>query len=384
MKGIVMLTANYHPYVGGAEGQARTVAAELARRGIPVRVVTRRLPGLKSREKIDGILVERLPAWGPGALGALVFAAACFFNFLRRVSDYDVIHVHLASSPAVAAALAGRLAGKRVVVKLGGGVGVGEIALSKGTLLGGLKLKALGLLGPVLVAVNSDMLGEIAGSGLEGLKTCVIPNGVDLKNFYPAEAQEKSALRRQLGWPAGFALLSTSRLTQDKRTGDLLREFLEVWAAADNGGARLYIAGSGPEQEPLKAYARKLGAEASVEFLGSRDDLGRLYRAADAFLLPTSSEGVSNSLLEAMACGLAALATRVSGTTQIVRDGENGLLYSPGDRAELRGRLERLIREPELADRLGKAARGCAEGFSLEKTADLWLEIYRQGCVCRS
>lgn len=373
-----MLTANYHPYVGGAEGQARSLARDLHRRGVPVYVITRRLPALANRETIDGIPVERLAAWGSGPFSAIIFTISSFFYFLIHTACYSVIHVHLASSPALAAALAGRLLNKRVIVKLGGGRGVGEIALSKKTLLGRLKLTALGFLKPVLAAVNTDILEEIPGSGLERLRTCIVPNGVDLGIFRPAEPDEKKRLRQELGWRPGMALLSTSRLTQDKHVGDLLREFLGVWAAvASHSDARLYIAGSGEQEPLLRAASQSLGTERSVFFLGARNDVERLYRAADALLLPTASEGMSNALLEAMACGLAVLATRVTGTRDIVHDGTNGLLYEPGNRAESAEQLKRLIEDPSLARRLGRAARATAENFSIEKTSDLWLRLYR-------
>jgi len=377
-KGVVMLTANYHPYIGGAEGKARSVAQARAARDIPVRVVTRALAGLAAEEDIDGVPVLRLAAWGAGPAGAAIFAVASFLYLARRRADYDVVHVHLASSPALAAALAGRLFGKRVLVKLGGGKGVGEVALSRKTALGRLKLKALGALRPTLAAVNGDILAELAGSGLEDLPAFVVPNGVDLGRFAPAANEQKRELRRRLDWPEGFALLSASRLTQDKGVGDLLREFLGVWAAAAPGkSARLYIAGTGPEEASLRALALRTGLEKSVVFLGARRDLDALYRAADAFLLPTASEGLSNSLLEAMACALPVLATRVSGTKDVmVQDGENGLLYEPGRPEEIKKQLERLLGEPDLAARLGRAARATAERFSLDRTVERWLELY--------
>jgi len=134
----------------------------------------------------------------------LFFGAASFLHLARRRAHYDVVHVHLASSPALAAALAGKLFGKRVLVKLGGGTGVGEVALSRKTPLGRLKLKVLGALRPTLVAVNGDILAELAGSGLEGLPAFVIPNGVDLRKFAPATLDQKKELRGRLEWPEGF------------------------------------------------------------------------------------------------------------------------------------------------------------------------------------
>jgi glycosyltransferase involved in cell wall biosynthesis len=373
-----MVLAGYFPYIGGAEGQARAVAGELKRRGINVHVVTRRLPGLAAEETVDGVPVHRLPAGGPGALGALMFMAGLLPDLVLHGAGFDVIHAHLASSHAVAAALAGRLTGKRVIVKLGGGAGMGEVALSRGAFLGRLKLRALGFLDPILAAPNADILAELPGTPLAGLTAVVIPNGVDFRRFAPASRAEKAAARRDLGWEEGFSVLSTSRLANDKGVADLLGDFLRVWTEIARGRpARLYIAGTGPDEDALKELARRLGAPAV--FLGPRQDVERLYRAADVFLLPSRSEGMSNSLLEAMASGLPVLATKVSGTEGLVSDNEQALLYAPGDDAGLRAALGRLFTEPALAERLGQSARMRSGQFSLTKTVDKWLALYGNG-----
>jgi len=324
---------------------------------------------------VDGIRVHRLPAWGKGPLAAGVFALSSFLHLVLRRNDYDVIHAHLASAHAVSAAAAGHLLDKRVVIKLAGGKGCGEIALSKRSLLGRLKLWSLGKLGPVLAAPNPDILTEIPGTPLEGLETAVVPNGVDLAAYSPATPSEKAALRSQLGLPEGFLLLSASRLDNDKGFADLFRQALDVWGRVARGKkAYVVVAGTGPAQSGLEAYAGRVGAP--VVFLGPRHDMSRLYRASDAFLLPTRAEGLSNALLEAMACGLAVVATRVSGTVGLVLDGHNGLLYDPGDAGRLGEHLGRLLSDEGLTARLGRAARASAEGYSIDHTVDLWLAVY--------
>ena len=374
-KGVVMLLSGYYPYIGGAEGQARAVAAELQRRGIPVWVATRSRPGLADEELVDHIVVHRLAAWGPGPVAAAVFMLSSLLHLVSRKDDYDVIHVHLASAHAVAAALAARLLGKRVVIKLAGGKGFGEVAVSQRSALGRLKLWALGRLKPRLAAPNPHILHELTSTALAGLPATVIPNGVDLRRFKPPAPEEKAALRRGLGWTERFALLSASRLDDDKGVAGLLFEFLTVWAATEHEGVRLYLAGTGPREEALKQHARE--TKARVTFLGARHDIDTLFKAADAFLLPSRAEGMSNALLEAMACGLPVLATKVSGVEELVQNEVDGLLYTPGDFEGLRETLDHLILDPGEAQKLGQAAREKVQAYSLEKTVDQWLELYR-------
>ena len=364
-----MISARFHPYlVGGAEKQALELSRALSSKGVRVLVITRRWEASQG-DSPSGVPVLRLPAWGPGPVGSAVFVAAAFFALLLRARDYDAIHVHLAGSPALAACLAGRLLKKTVVVKLGGGRGIGEIAESRKTPWGKLKLLLLRHLKPRFTAVSQDLLDEAREAGLEGVE--YVPNGVDLKRYSPAPPEEKARLRAALGWPAGLVILYAGRLAPEKRLGLALKAFAE---ARPSEGDLLVLAGEGGEAGALAAEASRLGVADKVRFLAPVDDIARFYRAADAFVLPSVSEGLSNALLEAMACGLAIVASAVGGTPRAV--GAAGLLFKVEDPGGPRSAFERLLREPGLAGRLGALARGAAESYSLEKTVERYLALY--------
>lgn len=375
--GVVMLTAGFHPQLGGAERQALELSRALVAAGEGVRVITRRLPGLPSEDLVDGVPVLRLAAWGGGLTGSAVFLAASFLHLLLRARGHRAIHVHLAGSPAVAAALAGRLTGKPVVVKVGGGRGIGEVAVSSRTLAGRLKLALLRFLRPRLVAVCADLLEELRIQGLDD-GAVVIHNGVDLDRYRPTPPEERLRLRRSLGWPDGPVLLYAGRLSPEKR----LVEFLGVFAEGVRGrpeGPVLVLAGDGPREGELRAAVERLGLSSRVRLLPATPDVRGLYAAADAFVLPSLSEGLSNSLLEAMASGLAVLASRVGGTREAVEDGRSGLLFDPLDGEQAREKLGRLLDEPGLAARLGARAREAAESFSMTETVRKYRELYDAG-----
>lgn len=103
----------------------------------------------------------------------------------------------------------------------------------------------------------------------------------------------------------------------------------------------------------------------------------RAYAAADVFVLPSISEGLSNALLEAMASGLTVVASRVGGTAEVLRDGETGLLFDPEDSAGLRAQLLSAAAETQTAARLGPAARRAALAFSIDAVAESYEELYR-------
>jgi glycosyltransferase involved in cell wall biosynthesis len=344
--------------------------------GWDVRVLTRGIRGLPAREIVRGVAVRRLWAPGSGALNSIAFMASLFLQLIRDAASYDVIHVHLAGSPSLPASLAGRILGKPVIVKLGGGRGIGELAASGGTFLGRLKIRAVRWLGPRVVVVTSDLREEVAAFGLTGSKVSVLPNGVDTAAYRPAAGEERSALRREWGWPEGLGFLYVGRLSPEKR----LPMFLEALAAEAGAGAGasgrtpFFVAfvGEGPEERTLRDQAGRLGFKAF--FHSPLTEVWKAYQAADVFVLPSVSEGLSNSLLEAMSCGLAALASRVGGTGEAVEDGATGILFD--DVPGLRAGIGRLLREPGLAARLGSAGRERAMRFSIVETAKRYEALY--------
>ena len=195
MKGVVMVSASFFPYIGGAEKQALELSAELRRRGLDVVIATRRLPGLAAQEEVQGVPVFRLACRGSDVVNAVTFMVS-LANFLwRRRSTYDVIHVHLAGSPALTAVVMGKLLGKRVFVKLGGGAGIGELAVSARTLSGRLKIKALAWLKPQMLAVARELTGE-ARKYLGAVPVYVLPNGVDMESEVQVLGHVAIAFRR--------------------------------------------------------------------------------------------------------------------------------------------------------------------------------------------
>jgi len=380
--GVVMVSASFHPHVGGAEKQALELSSALKDRGVAVRVLTRRLSGLPAADEVRGVPVERLWRAGGGLVDSMTFMASLFWRLLAG-APYDAIHVHLAGSPALAAALAGKLRGKRVFVKLGGGRGIGELAVSSKSAAGRLKLQALALLRPRFVAVTRELVVEAERYLGKGVSVHFMPNGVDTRRYRPVPPEEKSALRARLGFPACLLFIYAGRLSSEKR----LPDFVETWARATRGApgagrakAHLVVVGDGPDRERIVESVHRSGAEDRVLLLPSRPDIELAYAAADVFVLPSISEGLSNALLEAMASGLAVLASRVGGAVEAVSDAESGFLFAPLDEAELIRQLDKLLAHPDLAAKLGQAARKTAvERYSLEKLAADYEKLYRLG-----
>ena len=376
MASVVMISANFHPYLGGAEKQALGLSRALCDRGVEVTVLTRRLPGLAREETVDGVVIRRLPAWGRGLVDSTVFMVSAFLWLLAHPRRFDAVHVHLASSPALAASLAGRLLGKRVVVKLGGGKGIGELAVSETTRAGRLKLRALCLLRPRFVTVNRELVGELAEHGLGSADVVIVPNGVDSNAYHPPAPDAKAELRAELKWPGGLCFLYVGRLAVEKRL-DVFIEQLGLALREKPADAFAVLVGKGEMEPRIREAAAAAGLADRVHFLPPTPEIGRLYRAADVFVLPSISEGLSNALLVAMATGLAVLASRVGGIPDAVADGDSGFLFEPQDIPAFRQALMRFLEDPALAEKMGRRARAdILAHYNLSAVAQRYLELY--------
>jgi sugar transferase (PEP-CTERM/EpsH1 system associated) len=206
-----------------------------------------------------------------------------------------------------------------------------------------------------------------------------ICNGVDIARFVP-RGEARRAPGPEGFWNSGsFVVGTVGRLQPVKDQAALLAaaaRLLELRPELDSR-LRVVLVGAGPMESELRARARALGLGARTWFAGAVTDVPALLSSFDVFVLTSLMEGISNTLLEAMACGLPVVATAVGGNVELVRDGDTGLLVSPGDVEALAQKLARVATEPDLASMLGARARAAAIGeFSLEAMVRRYGELY--------
>jgi glycosyltransferase involved in cell wall biosynthesis len=186
-------------------------------------------------------------------------------------------------------------------------------------------------------------------------KLCVVHNGVHRP---PDEALCQPETLRPLKESGRWLLTFVGRLVRDKNLPCLLRAMHRLAARAP--AVTLLIVGDGEDRVELERQARSLGLRA-VHFLGQRSDVEAVLSWSDAAVLPSFTEGLSNTLLEAMASGLPVVASRVGGNPEVVVSGETGLLFESDDDAALAARILDLYEKPALASRLGSRARDQVE-----------------------
>lgn len=366
---VVMVIQKYYPFVGGAERQLQQLSARLKARGVEVSVLTRRYENLPSFEMVDGVPVYRLPAPGPKPLAAAAFIVSALWR-IRQIRP-DIIHAHELLSPATVVLYGKRLFGGHAVAKVLSGGDRGDIHKIVTRFGGSARIRTLRENLDGFIAVSHEVEAELEGIGIPAEKRFYIPNGVDMKRFSPIPAEDKARLRADLGLgSASPIVIYVGRLHPLKRV-DLL---LDAWPAvrAEHPNARLLVIGTGPEETAL----RQRGAE-GVDFLGQKEDVIPYLRAADAYVLPSAREGLSNSLLEALATGLPAIATAVSGTPDVIRHEQEGLLIPANDGSALQSALLRLLGDASLRARLGAQGRTQIEAhYSMDAAVERVMELY--------
>jgi glycosyltransferase involved in cell wall biosynthesis len=212
------------------------------------------------------------------------------------------------------------------------------------------------------VVANSKGLRQLGIAFEPRVDVKIIPNGVDLDKYKPVERQWK---------PAG--LLFVGRVVYQKGLDLLLTSLAEL----RNLQWDLQIVGDGPRVERLRMQAKDLGIGERVNFPGwqSRQMLPNTYQKANLFVYPSRHEGMPNAVLEAMASGLPVVASRIAGNEELVNE-DTGVLVESEDVTALKSVLEKLISDPDLCERMGKAARNRVEReYSWRKVAQSYLDL---------
>jgi sugar transferase (PEP-CTERM/EpsH1 system associated) len=210
-----------------------------------------------------------------------------------------------------------------------------------------------------------------------------IPNGVDTERFSPLDlvsAEEAGFLRRhlrcQLGLPPDSLLVGTvGRLDPVKDFPTLMNGFHKIRDGFPH--AKLVIVGDGPVKSNLTRLGEEMGLDSSILWLGERSDIPELLRCFDLFVQTSIFEGMSNTILEAMATGLPIVVTKTGGSPELVRNGENGTLISVGDSEGLSKTLGHYLVDPALRKKHGSNSRLLAVNqFDLALMAARYAELY--------
>jgi glycosyltransferase involved in cell wall biosynthesis len=392
---VCICTETYHPILGGGETQARRLAEGLAEHGVQTIILTRRVSAEHPATEGDvNIQVVRLRPIGRQhwkKWGLLLSGLWALFQYKDR---YDLILVSGYRVLGIVAVVAGRLLNRPVFLKADS---TGEF--SGAFFTGGLQrfglhsdawlvkvflktrnwflMKADGF-----IAISSTIREELEQTGeLPPKKIVTIPNSVDARLFCPIEEPAREMLREQLGMPSDRVIaVYAGRLVTYKGLPFLIR----IWGRVIEKHPQicLYLVGSGSLdihncESELRTSVKANNLDAHVRFTGEVSDVHRYLQAADFFVFPTEDEAFGIALIEAMACGLPAIATPVGGIRDIITDGINGLLVPPGDETGWLTAIDRLTTGKDFAERLQQSAlHTVRERYTISHVTEAYLDLF--------
>ena len=228
------------------------------------------------------------------------------------------------------------------------------------------------------VAVSAELRNYLTGPiGVPGARVTQIVNGVDTRRFSPAPTRVHLD-----GYPFGdehWVIGTVGRLQPVKNQVALVHAFVQAMRIAPDlrERLRLVIVGEGSLRAEITEVLARAGATGLAWLPGARDDVPDVLRALNALALPSLAEGISNTILEALATGLPVIATRVGGNAELIEEGVCGTLVPAGDIDALAQAIVSYARSPELARRQGSNARARAEQlYSLERMVAEYCALY--------
>ena len=391
---IAVLIDRYLPILGGAQKNVHDVCRRLVKAGFRVTVLTRRVvPELPERDRIDGVAVRRFGYAPQRVASKALCSAQITAHLLRRRRDYDaalcVACMHV--TDVLPGYLAWRFARLPYVIRT---TGIDNLDVLLSWRAGRPGQLAWRLLIPPplwrrafaragLVVIQSGVIRDhVERYALP--RSTVIRNGVDTNRFREASAEERASLRRWLGLPAERVIVvTTGRYVEGKNQIALLRAVDALARTPLRKRLLLLVVGAterrqvSSNERQLKSFSAERELSDVVRFVDDAPNVEDYLRASDVFAFPSRyPEGISNSLLEAMACGLPLVCSDLPQNSGVLPE-EGSYLFDPDDEAALARQLRRLVESPALReahrDALASHAR---QRFPSEGAVRRWQEVF--------
>ncbi|MFN0020858.1 MAG: glycosyltransferase family 4 protein [Pirellulaceae bacterium] len=377
---LALVTRRFWPLVGGAEMAMANLAAEFRRQGHSVRIVTGRWEKHWPLEMVHReIPVTRLPHPRGRAWGTLRYMYALSSWLNREKQNFDAVLVSMLKHDAYCAVGALQNSRVPVILRAEGRGPDGDCAWQQKARFG-MRIRKRCQGASAFIAPSDDIASELHEAGYAAERIARIDNGVAIPPL--AAPATREAARAALGEanhdlrlePNAPLAVYTGRLHPDKGLLDLVnawRPIAERWPAA-----RLWLVGEGPQREDLFHRISDVDLKYRICLPGAFDDTEDVLQAADMFILPSYSEGMSLSLLEAMGAGIPVVASDITGNRALVTHEESGLLVPPRDVRGLSLAMTRLLEQPALRMSLGSQARQeVQKKYSLEKMGREHLDV---------
>ena len=378
---VLMVTGAYYPEISGGGLQCREVVRALRGRAAFTILTTSTDATLPHQDEVGGVPVHRLRVnvdrfpsirWAAGRLS---------WWFLRHQASFDVVHIHGFSRKSLPLTVFAKLFGKKVYLTLQtGGHDEPAAVRAKSRLLFWCYRQA-----DLFSGVSPRLREAFCEAGLPAEKLWLIPNAADVERFHPVRPGQQRVLRRELGLPEdGPLVLFVGFFSQEKRPEVVFEAWARLVTEGVAAGTLVFVGATrssyyevdGQLAKAILERAQRLGVSHRVRFVEKTLEIERYYQAADVFVLSSIREGCPIALVEAMASGLACVATRLEGSTDsLIEDGINGLAVPPDAVSAFAAALRNVLTDSDRAQELGRRARQTIEtSYSLARVAERYLE----------
>jgi len=381
---VLMVTGVYHPEVSGAANQCRQLVNTLKEKAIFEVLTTTRDPNLPSRCQIDGVDVSRVLLERSSVRHYCKAALKFMAFFLSRRKHFQIVHLHGFSLKSVLIVILSKIFHKKIIIKMTS-LGHDEpvAMMQRGYLLNYFFSRA-----DVYVGMTPRIQELYYQSKLPSNRLKQVPNGVDTDRFSPVTDQEKVKLRNQLGLPENIKLiLFVGHFSREKCPDLLLTAWKRHVAETSPDSGIVFVGSTNPDhyevdaelvsdiQQLAKPYINK-----NIFFIERAHEIEKYYKTADMFILPSLREGLPNSLLEAMACGLPVIVSKLNGISDwIVKDGINGCIVPSSNMEKLGKAIIRILVNKTDAYKFGLNGRiKVVENFSIDEVTKRYEKVYSQ------
>ncbi len=388
---VCMLIYSFYPFETGASRQALTLARKIKQNGIDIFILTHGEKNLPIQEKVKDVAVFRVVLFGNRFIREITYIYKTILFLVLKNKKYDILHIHGAYWLNYGAILIGKIFKKSVIVKITQ-MGDDDPLSVRKKRLGMIQFFILSL-SDYFIATVPAAIKSCEATGISVSRLIHIPNGVDTNRFSPeTDSYKKLFFREALGLTrfkkiAIFVGIKTRRKGLDLLI-DAWKSVLECYPDA----ALLLVGPSEGESEEfsikfinfLKEKIDRYMIRNNVFLLGEVAEVENYLKASDIFIFPSRAEGFPSALIEAMACGLPCIVSRIKGVTDyIIDDGENGLIIEQENIEKISEAIKMIFNDANLSQTFTECARQKAVNyFSIGKIVFDYLALYKRIAKC--
>jgi glycosyltransferase involved in cell wall biosynthesis len=369
---ILILNHEYPPIGGGGGQAAQDIARELTRRGHEITILTAHLKGLPRDEQVDNIHILRLPSlrkrpYQAGFLAMGFYILAAIWTGFHVIHHWhpDILHVHFAVPAGAAAWILSRLTGIPYVLTAHLGDIPGGVPEKTGTWFRWVFPFTIPIWrGAAGIITVSEYTRSLIRQKYK-IDPVVIPNGINMEKLNPAGLQVHRPPR----------VVFAGRFMPQKN----LIELVEILALVQDLPWKCAMLGDGPLLDEVKRTIAAHHLEERFDLPGwvTTDAVLAQFAQSDLLFMPSLSEGLPVVGLQALAMGLAIVASRAGGNVELVEPGSNGFLADPGDREAFSGALRSLLSDPKTLQNARQASRALAVRFDIKTVVDRYETIFQ-------